>query len=227
MAKAVFSDDGMDAVEMLQAIEAAFAITVTNEEAQQIESVGDLYDLICSKVKAVADGQLPCLTATAFRRIKRALRERLPDHQILPETPMRQVLRGMPPGQLLRRLAADTGLSMPGPTMRLSGAGMMALTFVVLPLCLYQFDIAPPIVSGSLGIALTFAVARYWPSGLPRHVTTVGELARSAAAKNIAALSKQDGAVRTSDVWAALVSIICDIAARDEPIGRETMFYSR
>lgn len=225
MPKAVFSDDGMDAVEMLQAIEAAFAIRISNEEAVHIEKVGDLYDLICSKVNTVDHGQLPCLTAKAYRRIKQAIRERLPDHQLRPETPIWQVTDGIPAGRWLRQLAADTGLSMPDPTMHLSGLGMMVLTFVVFPLCLYHFDVAPPIVSGPLGVMLTFAIVRYWPADLPRHVTTVGELARIVAARNIAALSKQEGAMRTGDVWAALDSIVRDIAGRDEPIGRETLFY--
>jgi hypothetical protein len=225
MTEAVFSDDGMDAAEMLQAIEAAFAIRISNDEATQIRRVGDLYDLISSKVKVVDRGQLPCLTAMAFRRIKKALHERLPHHHFLPETPLRQVTRVISARPLLRQLAADTGLRMPDPVMGLSGLAAMALTFVVLPLCLYQFDIAPPVVSGLLGIALTFLIARFWPVDLPRNMRNVGDLARSAAARNIAALSGQDEAVRTSDVWAALDSIIREIAARDAPIGRETPFF--
>jgi hypothetical protein len=161
----------------------------------------------------------------AFRRIKKALHERYPDHPLHPETPIRQVTGAIPVGRWLRQLADDTGLRMPNPTMRLSGLGAMALTFVVLPLCLYQLDIAPLIVSGLLGVVLTFAVARYWPVNLPRHVRSVGDLARKVAARNIAALSKQDGAIRTRDVWAALDSIIREVSARDEPIGRETLFY--
>jgi acyl carrier protein len=46
MTMAIFSDDGMDGVEMLQAIEAAFAIRISSEEATKIRRVGDLYDLI-------------------------------------------------------------------------------------------------------------------------------------------------------------------------------------
>jgi hypothetical protein len=227
MTKAVFADDGMDAVEMLQAIEAAFATRISNEEAARMIRVGDLYDLLCSKVKAVDHGQLPCLTAMAFRRIKKALRERLPDRELNPETPIRQLTGMISVGPWLRQLGADTGLRMPDLTMRPSGLAAMTLTFAVLPLSFYQFEIAPPVISGLLGIVLTLAVARYWPAALPRNVKNVGDLARSTAARNIALLSRQGEAIRTKDVWTALESIIREIAARDEPIGRETLFYNR
>jgi acyl carrier protein len=62
---------GMDTVEMVMAIEETFDITIPNEQAEKIVTVGDAYRYILSRVKL--DDSSPCLTASAFYRIRRAL----------------------------------------------------------------------------------------------------------------------------------------------------------
>jgi hypothetical protein len=59
---------GLDAVEICLRTEALFAITLTDEEAAAVRTVGDFYRLICSKLdltllpSPVTSAELPIIT---------------------------------------------------------------------------------------------------------------------------------------------------------------------
>ena len=46
---------GLDQVELIMALEDAFEIDFTDEEAEKIVTVGDLYTSICRKIEAAND----------------------------------------------------------------------------------------------------------------------------------------------------------------------------
>ena len=56
--------DGDD-VDIVLDIEKTFGIQITEAEAEKIRTVGELYDLVCSKVDLEANGI--CLSGRAFR----------------------------------------------------------------------------------------------------------------------------------------------------------------
>jgi hypothetical protein len=62
---------GMDGVELVMAVEDAFQITISDAEASQILTVGQLYSCVLEKL-----GNNPsqkCLSSVAFYRVRRAL----------------------------------------------------------------------------------------------------------------------------------------------------------
>jgi hypothetical protein len=66
-------DDGPDLVETVMNIEEKFGITLPNEEAEKIRTMGQLYDFVLARV---ARGQAQvCVTSAAFYRLRRALME--------------------------------------------------------------------------------------------------------------------------------------------------------
>ena len=61
---------GLDGVELVMAVEERFAITISDEEATSIRTVGDLEHLVTTKV-AVTD-KASCLTQRAFHLLRRS-----------------------------------------------------------------------------------------------------------------------------------------------------------
>jgi hypothetical protein len=61
---------GLDYVELVLAIEVRFTIHISNEEASSVTTVGDLYQLVLSKLQSDPDDEpRGCLTSTAIDRI--------------------------------------------------------------------------------------------------------------------------------------------------------------
>ena len=64
---------GLDTVELVMDVEESFAITITDANAQDIITVGDLYEAVMSQTKLAPAGT--CLSAATFYDVKRALRK--------------------------------------------------------------------------------------------------------------------------------------------------------
>jgi hypothetical protein len=65
--------DGPDPVEMVMQVEEKFGLTIPDEEAEKIRTMGQLYDYVFARV---ARGQAQvCVTSAAFYRLRRALGE--------------------------------------------------------------------------------------------------------------------------------------------------------
>jgi hypothetical protein len=73
MAKSLFGKNpDLDDIDFIEAVEAAFGITFDREPAAW-STFGDVFDAICQRVQPVERGPFPCLSASAYRRIRRAL----------------------------------------------------------------------------------------------------------------------------------------------------------
>jgi hypothetical protein len=57
---------GLDGVELILAVEDAFQIHISDEEAGNVSTVGDLHDLVVSKLQGQDSKR--CLTSAAFYR---------------------------------------------------------------------------------------------------------------------------------------------------------------
>jgi hypothetical protein len=215
--------DGDD-LELLQAIEAAFGVRLTNAEAGACITVGNLHDVLLQRVHHVDRGALPCLSAIAYRRLKRAIEKRVPEAKVRPQTPLADIVKIGQVAGWWRHLAGEAGLRLP----RLGIGGWGFATIVVLllsPLALLpwlgKLSFARLLASGPLAVVLGWCL----PAHLPSRYRTVGDLARATAAMNISSLSWPAGAMRTRDVWDALETIIRDNLLWEGPLDRETRFF--
>ena len=165
---------GLDGVELLLDLEEAFGVSITDGEAQSIQTVGQLYELVLSKLPE-SDA---CASMIAFNRLRRGLqtsgapRNRVVRSASLPELlprPCRRVAWG--------RLASVSGLKLPK-----LGRPRWVLPAVVTVSFLaaiagYQFGLAASISGGVLTAALLAWVSRLLAFELPAGCTTVGDLA--------------------------------------------------
>jgi hypothetical protein len=218
MAKSLFGKNpDLDDIDFIEAVEAAFGIAFDKEPAAW-STFGDVFDAICRRVQPVERGSFPCLSASAYRRIRSALLKIAPGSDIQPETFLKTLLGDRGLFVWWRGLEQESGLRLPAPTLTTwSVLILLALIFAVPGVV---------VVSGLPGwIALLSPMLGLFAGGWLPHkpgVRTVGDLARSAAALNARRLSQSHAAIRTRDVWDSLVWIARDITAYRGPIERET-----
>jgi hypothetical protein len=221
----------LDSVEIVTAVERVFGIKINDSEAERCESVGDLFDVVLSKVPHVERGALPCHASMAFRRIRRAIRENSHAERIAPDTKLSTVMPASGQRKWWRRLAASTGLTMPS-SRPSNGSGRRKASGLAAG-CIVG---AVAFVCGAAGLSLVLgamAVMLFTPSwGVDRHAeavglgvdATVGDLAKIAAGLNAGELTKPYSQIRKSDAWAALEGVIRDFSGFTGPIERRTRF---
>src|SRR5262249_16894428 len=64
---------GLDTVELVMEVEEAFGITIPDQEAEKIQTVGDLYHYILATLGGPPLTTPGCLSAAAFYRLRRQL----------------------------------------------------------------------------------------------------------------------------------------------------------
>jgi hypothetical protein len=218
MAKSLFGKNpDLDDIDFIEAVEAAFGITFDREPAAW-STFGDVFDAICQRVQPVERGPFPCLSASAYRRIRRALLKIVPGSNVQPETLLKALIADRSFSVWWRELEQESGLKLP--LLTLTNWSLLILVAVIF---------AVPGVVAVSGLPGWIAVlspmlgllASGWLPAKPT-VRTVGDLARSAAALNARQLSQSHAAIRTRDVWDSLVWIARDITAYPGQIDRGT-----
>ena len=96
---------GLDTVELVMDVEESFDIEIPDDDAQQIVTVGDLFEFIKSKTDLAPAGT--CLTAATFYDIRRAFQESGIDERFGPSTPLGEVA----PKRRRRSFWADLSLA--------------------------------------------------------------------------------------------------------------------
>jgi len=219
MARSLFGKNpDMDDIDFIEAIEASFDIRFDDAEPPTWATFGDVFDATCRRVGPVERGSLPCLSASAFRRIRRAVLECSPGAVVRPDTSLAILIGRRRVRLWWRGVERSSGLKLPAPVLaNWSGCLLLVLLFAV-PLATVLGGL--PGWIAVLSPVLGLLSARVLPERLPAR--TVGEFARKAAAMNAKALSASHGAIRSRDVWESLALIARDVTAYKEPIDRQT-----
>ncbi len=182
---------GLDGVELLMAVEEEFEITIGDDEAGSVYTVGDLVELVYQKVRS--RNTSPCLSQAAFYRIRRQLLHH-PDFgsperaALTPKTPLAALMprserRRLWPQLLAMVTGSETQVPWlklcllhkerrpPGWVLPLSG---VALILLILPVELWLF--------GLLLLATTFWLAEWlltpFEHTFPDGYTTLGDLTK-------------------------------------------------
>jgi hypothetical protein len=102
---------GLDAVEIVMAVEERFDIAIEDAEAEKTVTPGLLIELVMSKVGRTQDAA--CLTQRAFHRLRAALMRQfsLKRNQIRPETPLTDLIPRKMRRERLRRILDDIGIN--------------------------------------------------------------------------------------------------------------------
>jgi hypothetical protein len=199
-------DPEWGAIDLIEEVEEAFGIKIADKEAEQCETVGDLYIAVCAHVPEWDTQSGKCSSSMTFYKIRRALD---PDRTtgLTPRT----VLTGSDrPAKLFGMLASKTGLRLPEADQTWLGkAGGLVFTFgliaVIATLLMGHWAVSGlMLVIGALG-----GVVGWMDRGkLPPGISTVADLVRRTAPLNTPGLRTEGG--RPSDRWSILVALAAE-----------------
>ena len=198
--------DGDD-VDVLYAIEAAFGIKLSDAEALRCATIGQLFDIVSSKLSIPEVRNLRCPTALAFLRLRTALRRLGHMPLMTTKTDLRAIFRAHGAKRLHVSLSIEVDLKLP--TLQLHPASTTVLAFITAcgsAVSLWVGSWLPLLGSAVLAIILGFAL----PRTIPQRIACLGDFAADRAAWNYGRLSDQAGGARRDDVWKALTTIVRD-----------------
>ncbi|SFJ67429.1 hypothetical protein SAMN05216304_111116 [Bosea sp. OK403] len=220
--------DDDDSVSIVEEVEKAFGITLSDAEATACNTVGDLFALVCTKVPTVSGSdQLPCLTASAFRAIRRAIRFRKPTSQIRPDTRLDSVIDGDDHRAWRDYLTSHTGLRLPVPSLQKSS--ILFAGFVIISgsaILVMGLSVPKLFLAGVIGLSAALAIQYRYGRRTWSEFDTIGDLAREASALSIAQAIRANGSVRKVEAWSALVALVAPFSQRNGDIGTRTRFFT-
>ena len=177
--------DGEDwSFDFLEEIENSFGITISDELASRMLTVGDLHQAIVRG--AAYDGGMACPTALTFYAIRRALREHGIASDARPGLDLASA-KLPSPARLRADLIAATGFALPPITLGWTSAAALALMVLVSIagwLAGFQWLFLPAAIPLVAVIKLD---SGSWRGGW----VTLGSLARATAARNYATLVRR------------------------------------
>jgi hypothetical protein len=198
--------DGDD-VDVLYAIEEAFGVKISDVEALRCETVGQLFDIVSSKLNISEARNLRCPTALAFFCLRAALRRMGYVQRMTPKTDLSTIFRAHRAKGLHDSLSRETDLKLPA--LKLHPATITVLALIMA--CGAAFSLwfgswLPLLGSAVLAIILSFVL----PKTIPQRTANLGDFAANCAAWNYGRLSEQAGGARRRDVWKAVTTIVRD-----------------
>lgn len=213
-------------------VEDAFQISITEEDASKIRTVGEFYDVVLSKlaIKGINDEESSrrCLTSAAFSRVRRAMVQvlHIDRRKITPKTELRDLLPRPKRRENWDLIKQAINLKIPKLSPNLS---VLLIKFAIL--------MAVGIASGLLqylgiwGLTIASLIAalvmtRFMPAlhtSLP--ASTVGALAEQVYLANVKQLSEESGGLNEREVWDALKKIIISqLGVKPEEVTPEARF---
>jgi acyl carrier protein len=208
---------GLDTVELIMAVEEAFDVEITDVEAEQVSTVGQMYALIINKL-APSQPQR-CMSSVLFYRTRRALMglHDVPRRSITPSTPMDSLLPAsrrrahwQDLGYVLR--AQLPGMELPTRTSRLLGV----LNLALLLSCLAAFRGYPIPVAllYSMGCAFLLRAARRAAASsavqIPAQCATVGGTVKTILRSNYGSPPRARRDWHPNDVWETLRRVVVE-----------------
>jgi hypothetical protein len=213
--------DPEDVEDFLMTLEQAFEIRFVQSDADKLQTVGDLFEVLQLKMGTTSDRRRHCLCAVSFYRLKQAVIDAT-GIAVRPRTPISDVFPARSLAFRIKALGDRTGLRLP----RFPYAADQSLLFLVgIALCLtgLYFGLAtmPGIAALLLGVG-AFGILRFAEFPRSMHQPDFGTLARETAFLNYGRLARETGTRNNIDLWNALEFMIRQDGLFDGSVGRET-----
>ncbi len=226
---------GLDGVEIVMEVEETFDITIADKDAEQLVTVGDLYQYILRKIDLNMnrdDGERPCLSALAFYRLRRTLMGTFgAERRHVRPSATTETLIGQEEGRRAswKRLARELGwrlpeLQRPGwmpkaltvllwatpPTVMTAWVSLQGVDQVTwkeaLLLGCWTIPFLPLIALAAYRATLPYATC------LPENCATVGGMAHQVVRRNFAIIHREAGGwSRPEEVWETLRDLLAGI----------------
>lgn len=205
----------------LEDIETAFSFMFDWRDVPETHTVGELFEVVCSKLAPQAQPTDLCLSMVVFHRLRRSLKAVRPDvSAVHPSTDLSKLLSPRDVRAFRDHLSTDHRLDMePLPLTRLGLAAAVAafLTGFAAFLALLPPWLGFWYVALALGAAaaMSFALTFVLPIRMHPEVSTLRDLTRRTAALNIGELIHEFGLPRERDLWRAFVDVMSQSLGRD------------
>ena len=111
----------LDDVELVEDIEQAFGVRLPDSELSKCQTVGDLFEMIVTRLPDNGVTANRCATAMCFYRLRRAIHTLAPDRQLRPSTPI-STIADLPVRSIYRAMQAGERLRPPNPYISKFGA---------------------------------------------------------------------------------------------------------
>ena len=210
---------GLDTVELVMEIEEAFDISIPEDRASRMLTVGDVYDFIIEKTAESTPTSSTCLTAMAFYELRRQLRSLgLAESGFRPKTRLDQVIPLAGRLSYWRALSSKMDLRFP----RLARPSWLTLLNCMLVAILVSasflvsarpylatgivVSLVVGIASGAVLLFLTNPFAVYPPPTC----TTIRDLVTNLVALNYNKLASRYASRNPTDIWNALQLIVAE-----------------
>lgn len=230
-------DDEWGPVDIVIALETAFALKFEDEEVRPITTVGQMYDLLLHKIALPQAGR-KCATAMAFYRLRRALTDLRCGELLSPESE----LSFLEQGRTKRNWQAlEKALDLKLPALAAAFKGPLFLALIVaaaaVPAALIGFVLAvlsvpagEPLLHSApvllfAGIVLVILSAIIDPGKLPQGAATLGALAQSVAEKNYGQFVKDGAKIDEAMIWRVMLSVFAEHSSLPSAeVARDTTF---
>jgi len=205
---------GLDIVELFLAVEEGFQIHIEDEEASRACTVGDLHELVMSKLRGVASNR--CFTSAAFYQTRRGIVELLgiSRREIRPSTKLAALFQEDTRRNRWCRMQEVTGMRMPPLVCSSSTVTTFAVGGLILgtggAACIHA-RVAGVGLAAFVGLIIGLVALRFLPGfalAFPNREETVGDLARDVLALNQAQFATEVGGWNDREVWETLCRII-------------------
>ncbi len=206
--------------ELLEAVETEFGVCLTAGEVEGITTIGDLADLVEHRI--VSTRGAPCLSARAFRRIRKAL-----PAGARPTTRLSEYCGPEQAHDFLYRLGKVTGLELHIAswavwTSRIA-EGLFFPIAMVAPLFAFYGQYPSAVLAF---VAAAFLWGRYrLPAASPADLT-LAEVVRHTLGQNYRELRADAPSGTRADIWTALTGICCFYACHTGSVDRDTTLFS-
>lgn len=215
--------DGDD-VDVLEAVERAFGVKISDAESEDCETFGQLFDVVWAKVRRPNQIVLKCPSAIAFYRLRAGLRKFGFEGKITLATDLKAFFRKRGAKQLRKKLAEEVGLELPHLSLTaLSAAVLACISVVGLVASVTQSSWLPILATVILAAGVAFIV----PRELPHTVASMRDFTSACTAWNYGLLARESGGARSHDLWHALAIVVRETCGTgfNGSIDRGTRFF--
>jgi len=211
---------GLDSVELVMAVEEKFGITISDEEAQEMRTVGDMYQCVLSKV--MVSDRSSCLTQKAFHLLRRTARQLfdIPRDQFRPDAQLDVIVPRRSRHENWRKFQVAVGATK-WPTLALSWPGILTLIAFVFAIPGFVFEYGTVVLRWNVVIVGVIAVvsmiaalrvgkliARPFEMEFRGGISTVRELAYVVVAQNPELFGTERATWTADETWSLLSSVI-------------------
>jgi acyl carrier protein len=210
----------LDGESLVTAIEAEFQISIPDEAAEHIQTVGQCLDFVLFRTGYPRGGT--CLSAASFYRLRRAIVDICggEKRRVRPASRLDALFPGQHRRQAWQRLETAMGLRLPGmhpsPFAIAACTGMAIAVFISCSAFLLAIGSGPLglVLAAFLGLMIMMIMGTITGNAFENSFPfeTVGALSHHVAWSNYDELCVQTGqptAIENSDVWERLRDIVC------------------